>query len=236
MDASHNLYAILRDGFADRLDAVFLRMADGVITYRDMDAQSSRLATALGERGVRPGDRVVVQVGKSADAVALYLACLRVGAVYVPLNEAYTDDEVAYFVDDAQPVLVLRGSLDELIAEAALSEPLGSLVDRAGQTAAMLYTSGTTGKPKGAMLTTENLASNGRTLAALWGFSADDVLVHALPIFHVHGLFIALHCAMLRGCEVRFLPRFDVTAVRAALPGSTVMMGVPTFYSRLLAD
>ena len=238
METAHNLYAVLREGFADRLDAVFLRIAggDSIVTYREIDAQSDRLAAVLGEHGVRPGDRVVVQVGKSVDAVALYLACLRAGAVYVPLNEAYTDDEVAYFVDDAQPALVLRCSLDELIAQAARTAPLGSVADRTGQTAAMLYTSGTTGKPKGAMLTTENLASNGRALAELWGFTADDVLLHALPIFHVHGLFVALHCAMLSGCEVRFLPRFDVGAVRAALPGSTVMMGVPTFYSRLLAD
>ncbi|MCU1399093.1 MAG: fatty acid CoA ligase [Acidimicrobiales bacterium] len=236
MDPSHNLYAILRAGFADRLDMVFLRTPEDVVTYRDIDEQSGRLAAALGSRGVVPGDRVVVQVAKSANAVALYLACLRAGAVYVPLNEAYTDEEVAYFVEDAQPALVVRGSLDELVTDAAGCEPLGSPADRAGQTAAMLYTSGTTGKPKGAMLTTENLASNARALAGLWGFSADDVLVHALPIFHVHGLFIALHCAMLRGCEVRFLPRFEVSAVRAALRGSTVMMGVPTFYSRLLAE
>jgi len=251
-----NLYAMLRAGFESRLDAVFLRMPEGrVVTYADIDDMSARIATVLIDSGAEPGDRVVVQVPKSATAVALYLASLRIGAVYVPLNEAYTADEVAYFLADAAPSVVViapgrhlppgcdaavltldeggSGTLADRTTGAAVTD---GLVDRGAEPIAMLYTSGTTGKPKGAMLTTENLASNARALSAIWGFTNDDVLVHALPIFHVHGLFIALHCALLSGCEVRFLPRFDVGAVRAALHGATTMMGVPTFYSRLLAD
>ena len=250
-----NLYAVLRAAWTERLDAVFLRLADGsVVTYGEIDDWSARVAAVLHEAGVVEGDRVVAQIAKTPSAVALYFGCLRVGAVYVPLNEAYTFDEVAYFIGDARPVLIVAapgrdvpadgirvmtvdqdggGTLADLVVAAPARAERATM---AGRTAAMLYTSGTTGKPKGAMLTTENLASNATALAALWGFTADDVLLHALPIFHVHGLFIALHCAMLRGCEVRFLPRFDVAAVRSSLIGSTVMMGVPTFYSRLLAD
>ncbi|MCU1391810.1 MAG: Acyl-CoA synthetase (AMP-forming)/AMP-acid ligase [Ilumatobacteraceae bacterium] len=252
---TENLYATLRESFAGRLDAVFLRLPDGsIVTYRDIDDLSARVAAVLDDRGIVAGDRLVAQIGKSPLAVALYLGCLGVGAVYVPLNDGYTNDEVGYFVADARPSLVVgipgrdlpvgdaplltlddagAGSLADLVAAVA---PLAELAPRAGETAAMLYTSGTTGKPKGAMLTTENLASNAAALTSLWGFTADDVLVHALPIFHVHGLFIALHCAMSSGSEVRFLPKFDVAAVRRELRSATVMMGVPTFYSRLLAD
>ena len=250
-----NLYAVLRAGFESRLGEVFLRLPDGgVVTFADVDDLSARIATVLVDSGVRPGDRLVAQVPKSTTAVALYLAALRVGAVYVPLNEAYTGDEVAYLLADAEPSAVVLApgrrlppectavvlSLDEagggtLLERAAAAAPTAVLVDRGAEPVAMLYTSGTTGKPKGAMLTTENLISNARALTDIWGFSSGDVLVHALPIFHVHGLFIALHCALLSGCEVRFLPRFDADAVRTALHGATTMMGVPTFYSRLLA-
>ena len=250
-----NLYSVLRAEFADQLERVFLRLADGsIVTYGDIDDLSARMAAVLVDQGVDCGDRVVAQVGKSPMAVALYLGCLRVGAVYVALNEGYTFDEVAYFVADAEPRLIIArpgvpmpagsttvltlddaggGTLADHVSVTARRQEIAAM---GGRTAAMLYTSGTTGKPKGAMLTTENLVSNATALAELWGFSGDDVLLHALPIFHVHGLFIALHCAMLRGCEVRFLPRFEVGAVRRALPGATVMMGVPTFYSRLLAE
>ena len=253
MPAFDNLYACLRAGFRSRLDEPFLRLLEGsVVTYRDIDDLSARVAGSLRARGLVAGDRLVAQVGKSPLAVALYLGCLRAGVVYVPLNEGYTDLEVDYFVGDARPRMVVAapgrdvphggaevltldqrggGSLAELVAATL---PDHDLAPRSGQTASMLYTSGTTGKPKGAMLTTENLISNGVSLAELWGFGPDDVLLHALPIFHVHGLFVALHCAMLRGSAVEFLPRFELDAVRAALATSTVMMGVPTFYSRLL--
>ena len=251
-----NLYEELRAGFASRPAAVFLRLADeSIVTFADIDDHSGRLATVLIDAGIRPGDRLIVQVPKSSAAVALYLAAIRVGAVYVPLNEAYTADEVSYFLADAEPTVVVLApgrdlpagfdvallTLDDsdggtLADQARGAVPTAELADLGSEPIAMLYTSGTTGKPKGAMLTTENLASNARALTDIWGFASDDVLVHALPIFHVHGLFVALHCALLSGCEVRFLARFDAGIVRGALHGATVMMGVPTFYSRLLAD
>ena len=235
---SGNLYTTLRDAWEPRTAAVFLRLHDAPpITFGDIDRSSSQLAAVLVASGVRSGDRVVVQVPKSASAVALYLACLRIGAVYVPLNEAYTAEEMSYFLDDAQPTLMVDAQvLASLVDQANSAEEMNFVEPRRDHDiAAMLYTSGTTGKPKGAMLTTANLRSNAQALTEIWGLRSDDVLVHALPIFHVHGLFIALHCAMLSGCEVRFLPRFDAEAARSALHGATVMMGVPTFYSRLLA-
>ena len=238
VSVGENLYTTLRNAWTSGTDSVFLDVQDGpAITFADIDRSSARLAGVLRESGVAVGDRVVVQVPKSASAVGLYLACLRIGAVYVPLNEAYTEAEVAYFLDDAQPKLTVDAQvLGALVARADSADPMTNVEPRADDdVAAMLYTSGTTGKPKGAMLTTANLRSNAQSLTDIWGFRNDDVLVHALPIFHVHGLFIALHCAMLSACEVRFLPRFDADAVRSALHGATVMMGVPTFYSRLLA-
>jgi malonyl-CoA/methylmalonyl-CoA synthetase len=199
----------------------------------------------------------VVQIDKSTDNVALYLACLRVGAVFLPLNTAYTPAEVRYFVDDAVPTLLIArpGTLSEFdgdrltvlhlgtdgdgsfaaAADAAL--PLDDVVEREpDDVAAMLYTSGTTGRSKGAMLSHANLESNALALHDIWGCAPDDVLLHTLPIFHVHGLFVALHCAMLGGNEVIFLPRFDVGDVVGQLPRASVMMGVPTQYTRLLAD
>ncbi|MFB3078350.1 MAG: AMP-binding protein, partial [Lysobacterales bacterium] len=202
------------------------------------------------------------QVDKSTGAVALYLACLRIGAVYVPLNVAYTAAEVAYFLSDAAPTLFVcrPASADQLYevarqAGVPVTHTLGTsldgsfghlahkltpseaLTERApDDVAAMLYTSGTTGRSKGAMLTLENLASNAVTLHKYWGFRPGDVLLHALPIFHVHGLFVALHCAMLNASSVIFLPSFNTHEVRLALADATVMMGVPTFYTRLLDD
>ncbi len=196
------------------------------------------------------GDRVVVQVDKSADAVALYVACLRTGAVFVPLNTAYTPTEVAGFVADADPSLFVGRPDTELPADVR-SETLGtrgggSLADLASPDpaepvarggddwAAMLYTSGTTGRSKGAMLSCTNLVSNARALAAAWRFAPDDVLLHVLPTFHVHGLFVALHCCFAVGATVRLHERFDPDAVVRDLPASTVFMGVPTHYHRLL--
>lgn len=256
-----NLYKLFRDRFEGHLDRPFLILPEGsACSYQDIDGVSARFASVLRQLGVDAGDRVVVQVDKSPGAVALYLACLRIGAVYVPLNVDYTAAEVAYFLSDAEPVLFvcrpeftvqlggvaaqsgvpetrtlgssLDGSFGQLAQRFTVEE---SLTDRAlDDVAAMLYTSGTTGRSKGAMLTLENLASNALTLHDYWGFRPGDVLLHALPIFHVHGLFVALHCAMLNASSVFFLPGFDVTLVRKALPDTTVMMGVPTFYTRLL--
>ncbi|MEQ8861015.1 MAG: malonyl-CoA synthase [Pseudomonadales bacterium] len=225
-------------------------------SYADLDTWIQRMAGALHAAGVTPGDRVLVQVEKSAEAVALYLGCLRLGAVYVPLNTAYTPEEVTYFLGDAEPRVYVCGPTADSTAAAAAGvtvltldgEGLGSLREAARRAdpftgvehreardlAAIVYTSGTTGRSKGAMLSHANLASNARVLREAWGWRDDDVLLHALPIFHVHGLFVALHCALLGATPIIFLTRFDPAAVLAALPRATVMMGVPTFYTRLL--
>jgi malonyl-CoA/methylmalonyl-CoA synthetase len=220
-------------------------------SYRDLTVWSERMVGALRTLGVAPGDRVLVQVEKSPHAVALYLGCLRLGAAYVPLNTAYTEAEVDYFRQDAEPRVEVRrqaaaggtgavltleddgtGTLRTLAEQTA---PDPEIMPRsAGDLAAIVYTSGTTGRSKGAMLSHANLESSARVLQAAWGWRDDDVLLHALPIFHVHGLFVALHCALLGGSAMRFFARFDAAAVAAALPQSTVMMGVPTFYTRLL--
>lgn len=231
-----------------------LVLPEGTRSYGDLEDRSARFARVLTERGCRTGDRVVVQVDKSADAVALYLACQRRGLVFVPLNTAYTPAEVQFFVDDAEPAVFVgrphgpppdRTSTitlgehgdGELAGLADEAEPLTELVPRAeGDWAAMLYTSGTTGRSKGAALSCRNLLSNAEALVRAWRFRGDDVLLHVLPVFHVHGLFVALHCAFATGAAVRFHPRFDVEAVLDDLDGATVMMGVPTHYHRLLAE
>ena len=229
-------YDLLSDRFEQAMDRPFLRVPGGpAVTYAEMDARSARAAGWLAGEGVSVGDRVVVQIPKSVDAVALYLGVLRLGAVYVPLNTAYTPAEIEWFVTDAEPAAVV---LDEATLAAGLGEaqPLPGTAERApGDLAALVYTSGTTGRPKGAMLTHGNLASNALALTEAWEFQPDDVLLHALPIFHVHGLMVALHTAMLSRCEVVFLERFQADEVLACLPGVTVMMGVPTYYSRLMA-
>ena len=256
-----NLYQFIRDRFEAHLDQPFLLSpGESVCSYGDIDRLSACFAAALRQEGVNALDRVVVQVDKSAGAVALYLACLRIGAVYVPLNVAYTAVEVAYFLSDAAPSLFVcrpesADQLDGVASQAGVPVtrtlgtsmdgsfghlahklmPYEALAERApGDVAAILYTSGTTGRSKGAMLTLENLASNAVTLHKYWGFRPGDVLLHSLPIFHVHGLFVALHCAMLNASSVIFLPSFNTHEVRRALADATVMMGVPTFYTRLL--
>ena len=245
-----NLYALLRSGFAGDLDHHFLESPGRKPwTFGEVDDTSAAMAGVLRAEGVGTGDRLVVQVSKSIEAVALYLAALRVGAVYVPLNPAYTMAEVEVFVDDADPALFVRDAdlpapgshpnlaMDELIDSSATAEPDRLVATRlADDIAAMLYTSGTTGRSKGAMLTHANLASNALTLHAIWRFEPGDVLLHVLPIHHVHGLFVALHPAMLNASRVVFLDRFDVDETIARLPDATVMMGVPTHYARLLAD
>lgn len=263
-----NFAADLADRSGPRHDAPFLMVPDGthpgagnaasIATYGEIHDLAARMAGALAAAGAVAGDRILVQVAKSPAAVALYLACLRGGFVHVPLNPAFTTDEVGDFAHDAEPsVLVVdptfvtdvaaldavptlltlgpdgRGSL----ADAAdVATPL-PIVDRhPDDVAALLYTSGTTGRPKGAMLSHGSLRHNAGALHDIWRFDADDVLLHILPIFHVHGLFVALHCAMLSGIPVWFLPRFDPVTTVALLPHSTVMMGVPTHYVRLLDE
>ncbi|GIK99016.1 MAG: malonyl-CoA synthase [Alphaproteobacteria bacterium] len=242
-------------------DKTFLEMADGRrIGYRELLERSGRIANALVLRGVEPGDRVAVQVEKSPENLLLYLATLRAGAVYLPLNTAYTLAELDYFIGDAQPALVVgdpgkRDGLAEIAARHGVgavdtldSQGQGSLTDAAAgapadfadvpraddDLAAILYTSGTTGRSKGAMLTQRNLASNALTLVDYWRFTGEDVLLHALPIYHTHGLFVATNTLLLAGGSMIFLPRFDADQVIRLIPKATAMMGVPTFYTRLL--
>jgi malonyl-CoA/methylmalonyl-CoA synthetase len=224
-------------------DRPFLLDADGAVllTYDGAARRSARLAHALRDRGLQPGDRLAMQVAKRVDALMMYLACIRAGVVLLPMNTGYTAAEVAHLVADAEPRLVVDDAvLDELAAAAdGADAPRDELADHPSgpdDLAAILYTSGTTGRPKGAMLSHRNLASNTVTLAHLWGFTGDDVLLHALPIFHTHGLFVATNCCLVAGASMVFLERFEPDPVLAALDRCTVMMGVPTFYTRLLGD
>ncbi|KAB2875931.1 MAG: malonyl-CoA synthase [Bauldia sp.] len=259
---SENLVSIIADRSPGR-ERTFLTTLDGRrLSYGEAFDLAGRYANVLSQKGVAVGDRVAVQVEKSPEALVLYLACLRAGAVFLPLNTGYTIGEVEYFIDDARPRLVVSspGKRDAIAPVAArlgvaAVETLGTendgslprLASEAGtdfatvgrdadDLAAILYTSGTTGRSKGAMLTHANLASNAATLVDCWRFTPADVLLHALPIFHTHGLFVATNVALFSGASMVFLPKFDVAAVRAALPRATCMMGVPTFYTRLLRE
>ena len=224
----------------------------GRFSYADLLTRSTQFAAALDAAGVGAGDRVAVQLDKHIDVVWLYLAVLRQGAAYVPLNTGYTDAELGYFIDDARPRLVVvnaeRASsvrelndapvatLDDLREHSPAGAAVASAERGADDLAAILYTSGTTGRSKGAMLSHANLESNARTLIDAWGFTSDDVLLHMLPIYHVHGLFVALHCALLSGAATLFAVRFDAATAMALLPRATVFMGVPTYYTRLLNE
>ena len=231
------------------------------LTYAGLRDESGRFAAALAARGVMPGDRVAVQAEKSPESVLLYAACLRLGAVYVPINTASTPHEVEYFLRDAEPRLAVfrptdrellaplaaaagvghvetlgahgDGSLTELARRATLATPAPAAL-AATALAAIIYTSGTTGRAKGAMLTRGNLASNAATLATAWHFTNRDVLLHALPLFHVHGLFAAINTVLASGSRLVLLPGFDAAQVLQLLPQATVFMGVPTHYTRLL--
>jgi malonyl-CoA/methylmalonyl-CoA synthetase len=233
---SDNLYSLLASGFpADRGRHAFRPPGGPAVSYGELEQLTARVAAALRARGVRPGDRVALQVEKSIEAVVIYLATLRIGAVFLPLNAAYTPAEVDYFLRDAEPAVFLQDA-QAFLREAVDLEPDHGVEPRsASDLAAIIYTSGTTGRSKGAMLTHGALAANALALHSAWGFSPDDVLLHALPIFHVHGLFVALHCAFLSGCPMVWLNRFDEAAVLEGLTRASVMMGVPTFYTRLLA-
>jgi malonyl-CoA/methylmalonyl-CoA synthetase len=259
-----NFYAALDDSFNSNATRVALQAQSGdTFAYAQMSRAAERYAGALRAVGLQPGDRVAVQLEKSPESLFLYLACLRAGLVYVPLNTAYRPAELAYFLTDAEPgaivvgpdaeaaVLALvhahglsakiltldsagRGTLANLVASApAFTDIAAAQLD---DVAVIIYTSGTTGRSKGAMLSHRNLRSNAQTLVQYWGFTVDDVLLHALPIFHVHGLFVANHCALLSGAKMLWHARFDALAVIVDLPRATVMMGVPTFYTRLLAE
>ncbi len=251
-----NFYATIAARLAGREEKPFLTIPGGRSwTFAELLTVSGRMAEALLAEGARPGDRIAAQVEKSAETVALYLACLRAGFVYLPLNTAYTPQEIAYFLADATPAIFVCDpgyNSGALVCRALTlsADGHGTLIDAAGaiaakpaieprrgdDLAAILYTSGTTGRSKGAMITHDNLASNAMALSDIWGLRADDVLIHVLPVFHIHGLFVALNTALLNAMEVIFLDGFDVAEVRSALPGATLMMGVPTHYARLLSD
>lgn len=260
---SHNIFELFTNRFVDAYYEPFLTVpGELTFSYADIDRRSAAMAAVLIDVGVQVDDRIVVQIDKSADGIALYLACLRAGFVYVPLNSAYTAEEVGYFLADSEAAAFVfapgkAAKLQPVADIAGVSRSFtlgarghGTLAEAANQVtgwnhivkrdpddlACMLYTSGTTGRSKGAMITHANLASNGLALHAIWRWREGDVLLHALPVFHVHGLFVALHCAILNGSEVIFLPSFDVAAMRENLARATVVMGVPTYYSRLLAE
>ena len=255
----NNLYSQLRQRFpADLAKPLLVDEKGAVLSYGDAEQQSARIANYFTELGLPVGERVAVQVKKSPYALMVYLACLRAGLVYLPLNSGYSDAELEYFIEDAAPALLICDPADsERLGGLFKNQLIGTLAAEGNGTvktgadqcspafrtrdvqaddlAAILYTSGTTGRPKGAMLSHGNLASNALMLKDYWGWTSEDVLLHALPIFHVHGLFVACHCAMAAGASMIFLPGFDVDQVANHLPQATVMMGVPTFYTRLLA-
>ncbi|MFN3584347.1 AMP-binding protein [Phenylobacterium sp.] len=234
---SNHLYDLLAGGFpADRSRPCFLLGDGSAISYGDLEAGAGRVAARLIAEGVRPGDRVALQAEKSPEVIMVYLGVLKAGAVFLPLNSAYTAAEVDYFLANAEPAVFITDPT-AWVRDAAVHAPLERAVPRAAEDlASLIYTSGTTGRSKGAMLSHGNLAANALALHAAWGFTPDDVLLHALPVFHVHGLFVALHCALLSGCPMIWLPKFTDAEVLAGLETATVMMGVPTFYTRLLAN
>jgi malonyl-CoA/methylmalonyl-CoA synthetase len=234
---SENLYDILAKAFpADRGKSCFIHSDGTEDSYGSIEAAAARVAGHLVASGLAPGDRVVVKDEKSVEFVMIYLATLKAGGVFVPLNSAYTASEVEYFIDNAEPKIVITDAR-RYVGEAMGASPLARSIPRAaGDLASLIYTSGTTGRSKGAMLSHGNLAANAIALHEIWGFTPKDVLLHALPIFHVHGLFVAMHCAFLSGCPMIWLPKFTDAEVLAGLKRATVMMGVPTFYTRLLAN
>ena len=258
MAETGNLFAHAEASFSAHDTVPLFVLADGSrVSRAALLAQADQIAGALASAGVRPGDRVMLQAEKSLTGVAVYLATLKTGAVFNPLNTAYTASEVAYFLADAEPKVFIApaakmswvsggaqalftletdgsGSLTEAASRA---KPFGPAVPRtADDLAALVYTSGTTGRSKGAMITHGNLVSNARTLIDLWELRPGEALIHALPVYHVHGLFVALNTALLGGLKMHWLERFDAGQVLGLLAQSHVMMGVPTFYTRLLSE
>jgi malonyl-CoA/methylmalonyl-CoA synthetase len=263
-----NLFALFQSRFPTDLSTEFLKTETGrVVNFAECDQVTARYAAMMVALGVQPGDRVAVQVEKSVEALFIYLACLRAGAVYLPLNSAYRESEIAYFLADAKPRIFIH-ALEDIDWASPLCQkrniahrftlgkneknaigsgdwdsfarncpPMLEFVHRDdSDLAAILYTSGTTGRSKGAMLTHKNLSSNALTLHRVWGFQPNDVLLHTLPLFHVHGLFVALNTILLNGGKMIFHTKFDAVAVIDALPHATVFMGVPTYYTRLLFE
>lgn len=258
---NQSLFAEVGKHLPSDLSKPFIRTPlGGGYSYADMLRSTSQFAHALVELGVQPGDRVAVQVDKSPETVMLYLAVLRVGAVYLPLNSGYTGDELRYFLDDAEPslfvcapafeaqarelaeasgvarVATLGDQVDGSLMDAVHGKP-GRFVDvprASSDLAAILYTSGTTGRSKGAMISHGNLVSNARALVDAWQITGEDWLLHALPIFHIHGLFVACNSLLMAGGSMLFLSKFDAAQMLRLMPQVNLLMGVPTFYTRLL--
>ena len=244
-----------------RTDAVLIRPDNSKVSGQELFALSAQIANVLRDAGVEPGHRVAMQCEKSVEALALYLACLRVGSLFLPLNTAYMPAEMDYFIGDAEPTVVVSSikaaeqmasicanhnaklftlgeNADGTLIDAAKSAPTAcSVAERSpDDLAAILYTSGTTGRSKGAMLSHKNLLSNAQSLSEAWRFTSSDRLLHALPIFHAHGLFVAVNVCLNVGASMIFLPKFDIDDVMGKIGEATTMMGVPTFYTRMLAD
>ncbi len=262
---NQSLFAALRGNFPHDLDSVAIECADGppaTYTWRDLERATAMLANLLGSLNLPAGSRVAVQTEKSVEALMLYLAVLRAGYVYLPLNTAYQAVEIEYFIGNAEPAVVVCsgknfGWVSQIAFKAGTTHVFtlnedrsGSLLERAAHhsdqhtpaqcqsddLACILYTSGTTGRSKGAMLTHGNILSNALTLKAYWGWRGGDVLIHALPLFHVHGLFVAAQGALINGSQMIWLSKFDAKTAVAQLPRATVFMGVPTLYVRMLAE
>ena len=254
-----NLYSIYREGFPKDLSRPCIELKDGsILTYKDLEDQSSQYANGFSNLGLKPGDRVSVQVNKSPEVLYIYLACLRANLIFHPLNTAYKDNELSFLLEDANPSLfICEKEVYEKVDTLNLKHPpnhvftiqiqdkdsiqaiklagIHEVVDCSEEdTAALLYSSGTTGRPKGIMLTHGNIGSNAMSLKDAWEFTANDCLLHALPIYHVHGLFVALGCVFLSGSKMLWLDSFEVDEVLTQLPKCTVMMGVPTYYTRLI--
>lgn len=259
-----NLYSFFERAFPSDLNRALIHLPNGkVVSYASVHARAGQLANALKNTGIEQGDRVTVQVAKSVEALCLYLACLRGGYVYHPLNTAYTKAELEYFVANAEPRLIVctpdrHSEFSELcatlntdielfqldsdglgdLADAADKEPAAfATAEKSGQDlAALLYSSGTTGRPKGIMLSHKNLSHSAQSLVEAWGFNQEDCLLHALPIYHVHGLFVAIGCTLLSGSSLRWHASYNAAEVLSDLQHCTVMMGVPTYYTRLLTQ
>ena len=258
-----NTYACFAQRFLQSPGRVFLAADSGEnYSYADVERETARYANFLIGLGLKAGDRVAVQAEKSPHAVFVYLACLRAGLCYLPLNNAYQQGEIRYFLGDAEPAVAICSpqnldwfsalckdakvphtyTLDQngtgSFADAARSSSTEFVTanSNANDLAVIIYTSGTTGRSKGAMVTHGNLTSNALVLCDAWHIASSDTLIHALPIFHIHGLFVALNTTLLSGAKLIFQRKFDATAVLAALPHATMLMGVPTFYTRLLAE
>ena len=243
-------------------DDPFLYLLNGqIITYKKFLELSAKISNAFFDLGLKPGDCVAIQVQKSPEMLNIYAACAQSGLVFLPINPSYTVDEIEYFIENSEARLIICDEANKMplehkakklgiTIETLNADATGSIIDKSlplsdkfetvrrseNDLAALLYTSGTTGKSKGAMLTQANLLSNGSTLMNEWQFTNEDVLLHALPLFHTHGLFVATNVMLSAGGSIIFLPKFDLDDIIEHLPNSTAIMGVPTFYTRLLSD